>query len=67
MPKIVIWVVLIAFLVGGNVLSPWLGGRLGIHYGFVMLALILVATAALSVVIEVQRRRLSRRLEQVPQ
>jgi len=67
MPKVVVWILLIAFLVGGNVLSRWLGGRLGIHYGFVMLALILVASAALSGVIEVQRRGLRRRLEQVPQ
>ena len=66
MTKVVVWVLFIAFLVGGNVLSRWLAGRLGIHYGYVMFALILSASAALSGVIEVQRRTFRRRFERMP-
>ena len=67
MLKVVAWVLLIAFLIGGIVFSHWLGGRLGIHYGLVMFALILGASAVLSGVIELQRRNLRRRLEQMQQ
>jgi len=64
MPKVVIWVVFTAFLAGGSVLSRWLGGHLRIHYGFVMLALVRVASAALS---GVSGAAAAGRLQQVPQ
>src|SRR5262245_7523159 len=67
MSKSIVWVLLIAFLLGSGVFSGWLGRRLEIHPGFVMFALILGASAALSGVIEVQRRGLRRRLEQMQQ
>jgi len=66
MTKVVVWVLLIAFLVGASVFSGWLGRRLEIHPGLLMFALILGASAALSGVIELQRRNLRRRLEQMP-
>jgi hypothetical protein len=65
--KFVVWVLLIAFLVGSSVFSGWLGQRFEIHPGLLMSALILGASAALSGVIELQRRNLRRRLEQLPQ
>jgi|SRR4029077_7715074 hypothetical protein len=39
MTKVVVWPFLIASVVGGTVFSSWLGRCLGIHPGFVMLAL----------------------------
>src|SRR5262245_16103051 len=57
MTKVVVWVLLIAFLVGGIFFSNWLDQRLGIHPGFAMFALIVGASAVLSGVIELQWRK----------
>ena len=66
MKKVVLWILLLAFVAAASLFSGWLGRQLGIYHGWVMLALILGASGVLSGVLEFQRRKLRQRLEQMP-